>query len=119
MEHSPSWLPPLIVDEAQEILRRVRVDDQAAVTVRVDELLAELVRQGRRPDVVASTVRVPFETWQYSNLGRPEETSVEDQPVEPEPVYWFCNSCGEEVEDEAAECCVDGEIEPSYDEPAT
>ncbi|AWN05268.1 hypothetical protein SEA_IBANTIK_44 [Streptomyces phage Ibantik] len=35
---------------------------------------------------------------------------------EPTPVYYFCNSCGEEVEDEAAECCDDGEIEPSYGE---
>jgi hypothetical protein len=32
-----------------------------------------------------------------------------------EPVYWFCNSCGEEV-DETSECCEDGEIEGSYDE---
>jgi hypothetical protein len=32
-----------------------------------------------------------------------------------EPVYWFCNSCGEEVADETDECCDDGEIEPSYD----
>jgi hypothetical protein len=34
----------------------------------------------------------------------------------PEPAYYFCNGCGEEVDDEAAECCIDGEIEPSYDE---
>jgi hypothetical protein len=33
-----------------------------------------------------------------------------------EPVYWFCNSCGEEVDDETSECCEDGEIEGSYDE---
>ncbi|MFE9391675.1 hypothetical protein [Streptomyces sp. NPDC006784] len=33
-----------------------------------------------------------------------------------EPVYWWCNSCGEEVQDETAECCDDGEIVPSYDE---
>lgn len=33
-----------------------------------------------------------------------------------EPVYWFCNSCGEEVRDEFAECCEDGENEPSYDD---
>lgn len=31
---------------------------------------------------------------------------------DPEPVYWFCNSCGEEADD----CCPDGEIEPSWDE---
>lgn len=37
--------------------------------------------------------------------------------TEPEPAYWFCNSCGEEVDgDETAECCDDGEIEPSWDE---
>lgn len=35
------------------------------------------------------------------------------------PVYFFCNSCGEEVQDENADCCDDGEIEPSYDEPFT
>jgi len=35
---------------------------------------------------------------------------------EPTPVYFFCNSCGEEVEDETSNCCDDGEIEPSYDE---
>lgn len=34
---------------------------------------------------------------------------------ERDPVYWFCNSCDEEV-DEHAECCIDGENEPSYDE---
>lgn len=34
---------------------------------------------------------------------------------EPEPVYWFCNSCGDEV-DEADECCPDGEVEPAYDD---
>ena len=34
---------------------------------------------------------------------------------ERDPVYWFCNSCGEEV-DEHAECCIDGENEPSYDQ---
>lgn len=33
-----------------------------------------------------------------------------------EPVYWFCNSCGEEVDDEHAECCDDGENEPAWDE---
>ncbi|MGW2720838.1 hypothetical protein [Streptomyces sp. NPDC001492] len=32
-----------------------------------------------------------------------------------EPAYWFCNSCGDEVDDETSECCDDGEIEPSYD----
>lgn len=36
--------------------------------------------------------------------------------TEPEPTYWFCNSCGEEVDDESADCCDDGEIEPSYDD---
>lgn len=35
---------------------------------------------------------------------------------EPEPVYWFCNSCGDEVEDETVDCCVNGEIEPAYPE---
>jgi hypothetical protein len=35
---------------------------------------------------------------------------------ERQPVYFFCNSCGEEVEDEASICCDDGEIEPSHDE---
>lgn len=40
----------------------------------------------------------------------PEDTE------EPEPVYYFCNSCGEEVDGETvAECCEDGEIEPSWD----
>lgn len=34
---------------------------------------------------------------------------------EPTPVYFFCNSCGEEA-DEADECCEDGEVEPAYDE---
>lgn len=38
---------------------------------------------------------------------------------EREPVYWFCNGCGEEVQDEADECCLDGENEPSYDEGET
>jgi len=33
-----------------------------------------------------------------------------------EPVYWWCNSCGEEVPDETFECCDDGENEPSYDD---
>lgn len=33
-----------------------------------------------------------------------------------EPVYWFCYSCGEEVDDQFAECCPDGENEPSWDE---
>jgi hypothetical protein len=32
------------------------------------------------------------------------------------PVYWWCNSCGDEVEDETAVCCDDGEIEPGYDD---
>ncbi|MFI6979331.1 hypothetical protein ACIBSV_12195 [Embleya sp. NPDC050154] len=42
-----------------------------------------------------------------------------DQPDDGdiEPTYWFCNSCGDEV-DETDECCDDGEIEPSYDPPA-
>lgn len=31
------------------------------------------------------------------------------------PVYWFCNSCNDEV-DETDECCPDGEVEPSYDD---
>jgi hypothetical protein len=35
---------------------------------------------------------------------------------EQEPVYWFCNSCGEEVEAEHQECREDGENEPSYDD---
>lgn len=39
------------------------------------------------------------------------------EQAEPEPVYWFCNSCGDEVDGEFAECCDDGEIEPSCDEP--
>lgn len=39
-----------------------------------------------------------------------------DEEVEREPVYWFCNSCGEEVPDEHASCCDDGENEPSYDD---
>ena len=37
--------------------------------------------------------------------------------MEDEPAYWWCNSCGEEVDgDETAECCDDGEIVPSYGE---
>lgn len=32
------------------------------------------------------------------------------------PIYWWCNSCGEEVDDEFAECCDDGEIEAEYDD---
>lgn len=35
---------------------------------------------------------------------------------EAEPAYWFCTSCEEGVEDAAAVCCDDGEIEPAYDE---
>ncbi|MFE0101180.1 hypothetical protein [Streptomyces sp. NPDC059009] len=35
---------------------------------------------------------------------------------EPEPVYWWCNGCGEEVQDEADDCCDSGEIVPSYDD---
>ena len=35
---------------------------------------------------------------------------------ERQPVYWFCNSCGEEVGDEFDQCCDDGENEPSYDD---
>ena len=33
-----------------------------------------------------------------------------------EPAYWSRNSCGAEVDAETAECCDDGENEPSYDE---
>ena len=40
---------------------------------------------------------------------------VSEEPEELEPAYWWCNSCGEEVDDETAECCDDGENEPSYD----
>lgn len=39
---------------------------------------------------------------------------------EREPVYYFCNSCGENYDDEVPECetegCIDGEIEPAYDD---
>ncbi|MFG3509673.1 hypothetical protein ACGF5F_29695 [Streptomyces sp. NPDC047821] len=34
---------------------------------------------------------------------------------EAEPTYWFCNSCGEEVQDQFEDCCDDGENEPSYE----
>lgn len=40
-----------------------------------------------------------------------------NQPADelPEPTYWWCNSCGNEVDDETVDCCDDGENEPSYD----
>lgn len=36
--------------------------------------------------------------------------------AEREPAYFWCNSCGDEVQDEADECCEDGEIVASYDD---
>jgi predicted amidophosphoribosyltransferase len=36
--------------------------------------------------------------------------------TDPDPAYWWCNSCGNEVDDQFAECCDDGENEPAWDE---
>lgn len=37
----------------------------------------------------------------------PEEDDV--------PIYYECNSCGDEYEDETGVCCDDGEIVPNND----
>ncbi|MFE5863176.1 hypothetical protein ACFQ77_21895 [Streptomyces virginiae] len=116
-DHLPSLpkSPLFIVDEMHDVLQQLRADDRSAATV--DELLTELVRQGRRPVAPVAPVLSPFTPHRLADFDGPKGIPVDDP--EPEPVYWFCNSCGEEVEDETAECCADGEIEPSYDEPTT
>lgn len=105
MEQLPVSPKPVVV--VRDEMWLLRQSDELCRAVKAGEMEVPPRRAASAEDVLT----------QLARQGRSLGPVVLEPPVL-EPAYFFCNSCGEEVEDEAAECCVDGEIEPSY-EPAT
>ncbi|MGW0468267.1 hypothetical protein ACWDX6_23825 [Streptomyces sp. NPDC003027] len=77
-----------------------------------DDSIDVTISSTRDPD--AKVIRPEHPSTRVTIVARRGYVTLHEP--EPEPVYWFCNGCGDEVQDETAECCDDGEIEPSYGE---
>ncbi|MFH8642029.1 hypothetical protein [Streptomyces goshikiensis] len=86
MERPPSPLEPplLIVDEVHDVLQHLCADDRSAAAV--NDLLTELVRQGRRPVVPSDSVRSSCAPHQLADFDGPEGIPVEHLPALSKPV---------------------------------